>query len=63
MNREEIINLVSFLILMQGGEGIMGKAPSYILEKQQTAGPYLLDNDNKAILDAWIERWEIHLPE
>jgi len=62
MNDELTRGLV-FAILMENGDGIMGKHPKYILEKMTTVmkGNYptnLLDARNMAKLEQWIERWK-----
>lgn len=62
MDRDEFINLISFCVLMENGEGILGKAPSYVLEKYQTANPALLDGFNEHKLLEYIERWGFHFP-
>jgi hypothetical protein len=57
--------IVTFAIITENGEGIMGKAPSYLREKfqycMQTAEPQyleaILDSSNKAKLEAWRQRW------
>lgn len=56
---KEILSIVEFCILMQNDEGIMGKAPSYIMEKFfSTQGDgVLLDGSNYAIFTAWREKW------
>lgn len=61
----ELEQLVVFAILMQTGDGIMTKTPRYILEKAElcalskTRDPLrgLLDMQNCALYDAWIEEW------
>ena len=47
---------------MQNGEGILGKAPLYLLEKydevQKRNNPSaMLDVQNKDIYDKWMEMW------
>lgn len=57
---------VAFSILMENGEGIMGKAPDYIWEKYRTCTVLqsddelkgLLDWENQAKFDRWLDRWE-----
>ena len=64
-NKVTIDQIVTFAILMENDEGIMGKAPSYIRKKFNsctcTANPnYLeaiLNCSNKAKLQAWRHRW------
>ena len=54
-----ILELVEFCILMQNGEGILGKAPSYIDEKYDAADGTggLLDSKNQAIFNQWKKLW------
>lgn len=60
-----IESLVTFAILMENNEGILGKAPSYIKEKfdacMATNNPEylvsLLDYPNSCKLQQWRERW------
>tara|TARA_Y100001951_G_C11127003_1_gene176051 strand:+ start:68 stop:277 length:210 start_codon:yes stop_codon:yes gene_type:complete len=57
-----IPQLVTFAVLMQNGEGILGKAPRYLLEKydavQNRNNPSeMLDAQNKDIYDKWMEIW------
>ena len=63
MNKDELIRLVVFCILMQNGEGIIGKSPGYIVEKfkssMNTLFPEnLLDEPNKKKLIEWLATWE-----
>ena len=56
-------NMVAFLILMENGEGVLSKAPSYIKEKwdllQDCDYPEsLLDEKNKEKFEKYFERWE-----
>lgn len=60
----EIENIVAFCILMENNDGILGKAPSYIIEKYcgliegNTEYPEnFLDFKNKAKFDKWKEKW------
>lgn len=54
---------VVFAILMQSGDGIMSKHPSYVLEKvrlvEDMSTPELvgLDANNKAIFDRYRAHW------
>lgn len=57
-----IAQLVTFAILMQSGEGILGVAPSYIMEKYGVVQRYdrpelLLDSTNRKIFDDWVNMW------
>ena len=60
----ELLNIVSFAILMENGEGIMDKSPKYILEKfqrycqsQDIEYMWGLDWENQSKLKEWIEKW------
>jgi len=53
---------VVFSILMENGEGILDKAPDYIMEKVQavTLAPeptFQLDRANYAKYLQWLKRW------
>ena len=57
-----IDQLVTFVVLMQNGEGVLGKAPLYLLEKydevQKRNNPSaMLDAQNKNVYDKWMEMW------
>jgi len=60
-----IESLVTFAILMENNEGIIGKSPDYIKEKFDTCmgtnnPEYLeriLDSPNLCKLQQWRERW------
>ena len=56
---EELFKLVEFCVLMQQGEGILGKAPSYIREKFDGAdgSGSSLDYRNQAIFSIWKKKW------
>ena len=61
---KETFAAVCFAVLMQNGEGILSKAPSYIEEKQRmlTMGFYAfgeLDSRNQDIVRRWCNRWRI----
>ena len=61
----EIERLVIFAILMENGEGILSKAPDYIMEKwgqtqMKLSFEYifaLLDGENQAKFRAWQKEW------
>lgn len=65
-----IDQLVTFAILMENGEGILGKDPWYIIEKftscTSTENPtylrQLLDLQNQAKFDRWHENWRRSAP-
>jgi len=63
MNNEKLESIVIFCILMENNSGIMGKAPSYIDEKFESAlvmgrgAPALLDSSNMAKFKKWKEKW------
>ena len=53
---------VVFAILMENGDGIMGKAPSYIMEKLNAVDgmrhpELLLDDNNLEKYKDWRKRW------
>lgn len=64
-NMELLNRLVVFAIFMENGEGIIGKAPDYIMEKWRLANADLsdecilggLDSMNQAKYNVWKERW------
>ena len=68
MNTDTITldQIVTFAILMESGAGILTKAPRYITEKflycMEENEPRnlegILDDNNKAKLDRWRERWK-----
>ena len=54
---------VCFAILMENNKGILGKAPSYILEKVSMCADMnepeaLLDDKNRAKFEEWKRIWE-----
>lgn len=63
MSRGSLVRqLVVFSILMENNDGILGKSPSYILEKYYTSKELaepesLLDSENKAKFDKWLKTW------
>lgn len=59
MTRTEFINLISFCILMENNEGIVGKHPRYVLEKWETKHPALLDSDNTEKLKRYMDEWHV----
>ena len=55
---------IVFSILMENGEGILDKAPSYVEEKLKSAEALtnpevMLDLFNLAKLDEWQEKWKV----
>ena len=58
-------NIVAFCVLMENGDGIVDKAPSYILEKfnryiggeNEDEWKWGLDTKNQLKLDLWAVRW------
>ena len=59
---EELKPAVVFAILMQNNDGILGKAPSYVMEKWKAVAEmrnpeWLLDAVNLAKLKTWEARW------
>lgn len=57
----DLLKAVCFAILMENNEGIMGKSPSYVREKFQSACPEILDEYNKRKLIRWAEDWGVEL--
>lgn len=59
MGKEQLENIVTFCILMENGEGILSKAPSYIQEKFSTCmdGGKPLDMNNKLKYYKYFEKW------
>lgn len=64
----EIQQLVTFCILMENHDGIVGKAPSYLFEKFNSCSRTnsitwlrgMLDSYNQAKFDEYMKRWGIH---
>lgn len=64
MGNVELLGIVSFCVLMEGHDGILGKAPNYIAEKfpLMKHPAYMLnalDSYNKAKVMEWGKRWKI----
>lgn len=66
MKIDDVKRIAVFAILMQNGEGVLYKSPEYMVEKFEKAMDMdivliaqLLDRQNRAILDQWLERWSI----
>ena len=64
LDKQKLMALVVFSILMENGQGIVSKAPDYIEEKYRTATsldieflPNMLDTANQARLERWTEIW------
>ena len=65
MTDNKLKNIVAFCALMENGNGIRGKAPSYIIEKFERY--CLSDNETfkgglhpllrKEVFEEWIKRW------
>lgn len=56
---------LAFVILMENGEGVMGKSPKYFMEKlsamEYNSEPEgLLDEVNQSKLAAWMKRWKVN---
>ena len=63
MKKPTTKQLVVFSIMMQKGEGIMSKAPSYITEKMEKAFKYehpenFLDSEGTKIFEDYTKHWE-----
>ena len=61
---KKLLNLVAFSILMQNGEGVLDKSPSYVLEKfkryVESGGEDCmsgLDGKNKLKFVTWVLKW------
>ena len=61
---DNIKRLAAFGVLMENGQGIVGKSPSYILEKFELCMgvsvhdlPGLLDNNNQEKYSNWCSTW------
>jgi hypothetical protein len=54
-----ILKLIEFCILMQNNDGIIGKSPSYILEKWENSlgDGTLLDSHNLGIFNKYKRLW------
>lgn len=63
MTKKEFKDLICFCILMQNNCGIIGKAPSYVIEKYKTRdeGKALLDYFNEAIFNDYIDLWQSYI--
>ena len=66
MNKIPVENMVVFCILMEGHEGIVGKAPSYLSEKWEMIHSMenpqvLLDLPNTRKFEQWKKTWASHL--
>ena len=63
----ELEQLVAFCILMENGQGILTKAPSYIFEKFKSCGLRdsrqslmgLLDMSNQAKFKKYLKTWRV----
>ena len=64
MKDVELLGIVSFLVMMENGEGLGSKAPSYILEKYRLIKdvPYAwsaLDIHNQRKVIEWGKKWGV----
>ena len=64
----ESFALICFLILMENGEGIIDKSPSYITEKSYllnagTVAFGALDLHNKRKVRRWCDIWDVEMPQ
>ncbi len=63
----EIRGLVVFSILMENNQGILAKAPSYLLEKYELVilsgenPERLLDEENLKKFEGYMERWRDYM--
>ena len=58
--------LIAFCVLMEQGEGILSKSPSYVLEKWELATlhptdllPTMLDQQNQAKFKRYLHYWGV----
>lgn len=66
INEITLYQIVTFAIIMENGQGILGKSPDYIKEKfeycmRESDPEYLegvLDYVNQAKLHRWRDRWK-----
>ena len=66
MTRAEFKHIIAFCVLMQGGQGIRSKHPSYVLEKFRHAEDYSLDDENQVLYNFYMTRYavdEIHFED
>ena len=66
MNNLTIKQLVAFAVLMEKGEGITTKSPTYVAEKWKLVAltpdhqlPTLMDIWNKAKYEEYLKTWKI----
>lgn len=59
MTRAEFKHIIAFCILMQNGQGIQSKHPSYVLEKFRHAEDYSLDNENQQLYRFYMTKWGV----
>ena len=59
MTKEELENVVAFCVLMQEGNGILNKAPSYLEEKFNSCmnGGRPLDLKNQYTYNQYFRKW------
>ena len=66
METERLLNLISFIVLMESGEGVLTKSPSYILEKYDRfldkgftdlENYWGLDKVNEAKVESYYNKW------
>lgn len=58
MNHQEFINLISFCVLMENGDGILAKSPRYLLEKYEHRHIGMLDQGNQMKLFSYRSKWD-----
>lgn len=61
MTKEQIFNLVCFMVLMENNSGVQGKSPDYIAEKYEKARRTCilpaLDTINRELVIMWVDKW------
>ena len=59
MTRAEFNHIIAFCILMQNGQGLRSKHPSYVLEKFKHAEDFDLDDHNQALYNFYMTRYGV----
>jgi hypothetical protein len=61
MTKEQVFNLVCFIVLMENNTGVQGKSADYIAEKftyaRRTCLLPALDHINKELVLMWADKW------
>ena len=59
MTRAEFKHIIAFCILMQNGQGIRSKHPSYVMSKFRHAQDYSLDDNNQLLYNRYMTNYGI----